>query len=281
MGFPRPRASQRETSSMNASAQSRHHAILSGQGARPMVFVHGFGCDRNIWRFVAPAFEPTHRVMVYDHAGCGDSVPAWDAMRHATLDGYAADLIDLLDETGLQDVVCVGHSVGSIISLLAALARPQLFSKLVLLAPSPRFLNDPPDYHGGFERQDLESMFHLMESNHFGWAQFLAPMAMGERNPVALSRDFERALCALEPRIARHFARLAFTVDVRDELPRVGTPSWIVQCSQDSIAPVTVGRWMHQHMPGSTLVELEASGHCPHVSHPLQTVDILRNVVDG
>lgn len=262
-------------------AQSRHHAVFSGQGTRPLVFVHGFGCDQHIWRFVAPAFEATHRVLVYDHAGCGLSVAAWHPQRHASLQGYAADLLDLLDEAGLDEVDCVGHSVGGLIAMLAAIERPQRFGRLAMLAPSPRFLNDPPDYVGGFDRHELDDMFQLMVSNHFGWARFIAPLAMGEHNPVSLSQDFERALCAMEPRIARHFARLVFTADLRDRLAEVRTPTLIVQCTQDSIAPVAVGQWMHRHLPGSTLVELAASGHCPHVSHPAQTVAVLRGVLHG
>lgn len=255
-------------------ALQRHHAALRGEGSTALVFVHGFGCDRDIWRFVAPAFEPGHRTLVYDHAGCGRAVAAWDVQRHASLSGYAADLLDVLDDARLGRVVCVAHSIGGVIALLAAEERPELFEHVLMLAPSPRFINDPPDYVGGFERADLDEMFHLMESNQFGWAQFLAPMAIGEANPAHLVQQFQAALCALEPRIARHFARLAFLVDERALFSRVRVPTTIVQSLQDSIAPRDVGQWMHRHMAGSRLREIDISGHCPHVSHPDLTIDL-------
>ena len=230
-----------------------------------------------MWRLVAPAFEATHRVVLYDHAGCGaaDPVPA-DDERHASLEGYASDLLDILDELRLHDVVFVGHSVGSVIGLLAALRQPERFSRLVLVAPSPRFLNDPPGYVGGFEPADLEGLFELMESNHLGWAQFLAPLAMGESSPVEQTREFEAQLCALDPEAAGRFARLVFYVDIRDRLTRVRVPSLIIQCLRDGIAPPVVGRYMLEQLPRSRLVEIDASGHCPHVTHPAETIAILR-----
>ncbi|MBA4218519.1 MAG: sigma factor SigB regulation protein RsbQ [Methylibium sp.] len=263
------------------SALARHHAVISGQGDTALVFVHGFGCDRNIWRFVAPHLEDQHRVLVYDQAGCGQAVPAWSLPRHASLDGYASDLLEAIDAAGFERVVCVGHSIGSVVALLAAEREPARFAHLVMLAPSPRFINDPPGYIGGFEREDLDEMFHLMEANHFGWARFLAPMAMGEANPQDLTAQFEAALCALEPRIARHFARLVFLVDVRAQLSRLTVPTTLVQCLQDSIAPPEVGRWMQAHMPNSRLREIEVSGHCPHVSHPGLTLELVREVLHG
>ncbi|MFG6414132.1 alpha/beta fold hydrolase [Roseateles sp. DC23W] len=263
------------------AALQRHHAVISGQGDTTLVFVHGFGCDRNIWRFVAPAFEAQHRTLVYDHAGCGDALAAWDVQHHASLKGYAADLLAVLDAAGLERVICVAHSVGGVIALLAAEQQPQRFEHLLMLAPSPRFINDPPDYVGGFEREDLDEMFHLMESNHFGWARFLAPMAIGEANPQELVQQFETALCALEPRIARHFARLAFLVEARALVGRARVPATIVQSLHDSVAPPEVGRWMHRHMPLSRLREVDISGHCPHVSHPALTMQLIQEVLDA
>lgn len=266
---------------MQSRARDRHNVEIAGAGPTTIVFSHGFGCDRTIWRYVAPAFRERCQTLVYDHAGCGDAVQAWDPQRHASLEGYAQDLLDILDDAGLQNVVGVGHSIGSIILVLAAIAQPQRFSKLFLICPSPRFLNDPPHYRGGFEREDIEGLFQLMESNHYGWAQFLAPLAMGEANPVALTREFEGVLRALEPRISQAFARLVFHVDVRDRLAELTRPAVIVQCLADSIAPVDVGRWMHRHMANSALVELDASGHCPHVSHAEDIVTVIRAGLDG
>ena len=257
------------------------HAQMAGRGDALLLLAHGFGCDRHIWRSVAAALQAECRTLVFDHAGCGASVSAWDPIRHAHLRGYADDLLAVLAEAGDRPAIAVGHSVGSIIVLLAALAQPHRFERLVMLAPSPRFLNDPPDYIGGFEQHDIDDLFQLMESNHFGWAQFLAPLAIGPANPVALTREFERALCSLEPNVARHFAQLAFRVDVRDQLPALKVPATLVQCTDDSLAPVEVGRWMHRHMPGSELVELPVHGHCPHVSHPGLVVDLLRSRLGG
>lgn len=264
-----------------APALQRHHAVLRGDGGTPIVFVHGFGCDRDIWRFVAPAFEADCRTLVYDHAGCGRAVAAWDLHRHASLNGYAADLLDVIEASAWPRVVCVAHSIGGVMALQAADEHPERFEHIVLLAPSPRFVNDLPDYIGGFERSDLDEMFQLMESNQFGWAQFLAPMAIGEANPQHLVQQFQAALCALEPRIARHFARLAFLVDARELMTRTRVPTTIVQSLQDSIAPRDVGQWMHRHMAGSRLREIDVSGHCPHVSHPALTIDLVREVLDG
>lgn len=261
-------------------ALQRHHAIVSGQGSTALVFVHGFGCDRNIWRFVAPAFEPHCRTLVYDHAGCGRAVGAWDTQRHASLKGYAADLLEVIDGAGFERVTCMAHSVGGVIALLAAEQQPERFEHVLLLAPSPRFINDPPDYVGGFEREDVDEMFQLMESNHFGWARFLAPLAIGEANPQDMVQQFESGLCALEPRIARHFARLAFLGDARDLMCRTTVPTTIVQSLRDSIAPREVGQWLHRHLQGSRLREIDISGHCPHVSHPALTIELLQEVLD-
>jgi sigma-B regulation protein RsbQ len=266
---------------MQPCVRNRHSVEIAGDGPTTLVFSHGFGCDQTIWRFVEPALRDGCRTLVFDHAGCGDAVQAWDPQRHATLQGYAQDLLDILDNEGLHNVVGVGHSIGSIIMMLAAIAQPQRFSKLFLICPSPRFLNDPPNYWGGFERADIDGLFQLMESSHYGWAQFLAPLAMGEANPVALTREFEGALRALEPRIAQAFARLVFHVDVRHRLQELPRPAVIVQCLADTIVPVEVGRWMHRHLADSELVELSASGHCPHVSHPHDIIAVIRAGLDG
>lgn len=263
------------------TALQRHHALIGGQGDTALVFVHGFGCDRDIWRFVTPAFEGSCRTLVYDHPGCGRAVPAWSPQRHATLKGYAADLLEVIEAAGFSRVTCVAHSIGGGMALMAAEQAPERFEHVLMLAPSPRFINDPPDYVGGFERADLDEMFQLMESNHFGWARFLAPLAIGESNPQDLVQQFEAGLCALEPRIARHFARLAFLVDARELMCRTQVPTTIVQSLRDSIAPRDVGWWMQRHMAGSRLREVDISGHCPHVSHPGLTIELIREVLGG
>lgn len=266
---------------MPADIFRRFNVQVRGQGAQTLVFAHGFGCDQRMWRFVAPQFEATYRVVLFDLVGSGRSDPAaYDDARHGSLQGYADDLLDMLDALGDERVDFVGHSASSVIGMLACIARPERFRRLMMVAPSPRFLNDPPHYHGGFERADLEGLFDLMEANHFGFANFLAPLAMGAQSPPEATAELEAGLCALDPRIARRFARLVFLVDCRDQLPRVAVPSLIVQCLHDSIAPREVGQFMHRAMPRSTLVELDAAGHLPHVTHPEQTTRILRDYLD-
>ena len=260
----------------------RSNVQVRGSGTQTLVFAHGFGCDQRLWRFVAPRFEATHRVVLFDLVGSGASDPdAYDDQRHGTLQGYADDVIEILEALGGGPVDFVGHSASSVLGILASIARPDLFSRLLLVAPSPRFLNDPPDYRGGFDRADLEGLFDLMEANHFGWANFLAPLAMGDQSPAGATEELEASMCALDPHIARRFARLVFLVDIRDQIARVPVPALILQCLHDSIAPREVGRYMRDAMPRSTLVELDAAGHLPHVTHPEQTVRIIADYLGG
>ncbi len=257
---------------------ARHHVQQRGQGRRPMLFAHGFGCDQNMWRFVAPAFEPDHRVICFDHVGCGQSDPtAYDEQRHATLDGYSTDVVDLIEALDLRDLVFVGHSVSAQIGLLASLRVPERFARLVLLAPSPRYLNDPPHYVGGFEREDIDALLDMIDRNLLGFANFLAPLVMSPANPAELTDELRGSLCAGDPYITRRFALATFLSDNRADLPHVTVPSLLVQCSQDSIAPPVVGAYLHAHLPGSTLVTLDAAGHCPHMTHPAETVAVMRD----
>jgi len=254
---------------MSADVFRRFNVQVRGTGPDTLVFAHGFGCDQRLWRFVAPRFEATHRVVLFDPVGSGGSdLAAYDPQRHASLQGYADDLIELVEALGTDRVDYVGHSASSVIGILASIARPELFRWLLLVAPSPRFLNDPPHYHGGFERADLEGLFDLMEANHFGWANFLAPLAMGPHSPEGATEELQASMCALEPSVARQFARLVFLVDIRDRLSLVPVPSLIIQCLHDAIAPRDVGQFMQREMPRSTLVELDAAGHLPHMTHP-------------
>lgn len=256
----------------------RHHVTDNGRAARTLVFAHGFGCDQSMWRFVAPAFEPDHRVVLFDHVGCGRSDPkGWNEERHATLRGYAEDVAEILEAMDLRDVVFVGHSVSGSIGLLASIIVPERFDRLVLVGPSPRFLNDPPDYHGGFERADIDGLLDMMDRNLLGWANFLAPLVMSDGNAAELTDELRASLCAADPYITRRFADATFLADNRADLPKVTRPSLIIQCTEDSIAPVCVGDYLHAHLAGSTLRHLEAGGHCPHMSHPRQTIELIRD----
>lgn len=257
----------------------RHNVTFSGPAdGPPMVFAHGFGCDQQMWRFVAPAFEASHRVVLFDHIGCGRSdITAYDVERHSRLEGYAADVVALLDGLDLRDVVFVGHSVSAMIGLLAAIERPGRFRQLLLVGPSPRYLNEAETgYVGGFERADIDSLIDLMDSNLLGWADFLAPVVMGDQSPPERIDELKASFCAADPSINRRFAMATFLGDNRADLPRVTVPSVILQCVHDAIAPTVVGEYMHRVLPLSRLQMLDAVGHCPHLTHPQLTIDALR-----
>jgi sigma-B regulation protein RsbQ len=259
-------------------ALKRNNLVISGRGTQPMVFAHGFGCDQQMWRFVAPAFADSHRVVLFDHVGCGKSdLSAYDNQRHATLAGYAADVVEILEQADLSNAILVGHSVGAIIALLAANRAPQRVAQLVLLGPSPRYLNDPPDYFGGFDRADIDGLIDMMESNMLGWTSFLAPVVMGPSNSPALTQELKESFCAADPYITRRFAAATFLGDNRADLALVRVPSLIIQCAEDAIAPLAVAQYVHAQLPDSTLCVMQASGHCPHITHPAQTIELIQN----
>jgi sigma-B regulation protein RsbQ len=255
----------------------RNNVKVSGQGSQAMVFAHGFGCDQQMWRFVAPTFEATHRVVLFDHVGCGGSdITAYDTRRHATVNGYAQDVLQVLDAVDARDAIFVGHSVSAMIGVLASIAEPERFSRLVLVGPSPRYLNDPPDYTGGFERSDIDTLLDLMETNMLGWADFLAPVVMGPQGQGGLTDELKASFCANDAYIARRFAMATFFGDNRADLSKVTVPALIIQCADDAIAPMAVGRYVHQHLAASTFEVLAASGHCPHMTHPQETTALIQ-----
>ena len=254
----------------------RHQIRISGQGPSAIVFVHGFGTDHRMWRLVAPAFEATHRLVVFDQAGCGGtSLADWEH-GHTTLQAYADDLVQIVETLQLRDVTLVGHSVGGMVALLASLARPGLAQRLVLVCSSPRFLDDPPAYTGGYTPADLAALFDLMHADYAGWARMLAPMAAGESGPQALAREFEAALRTLDARVADRFGRLAFHADLRAQLPLVRVPTLVLHIQGDRIVPASVAQYLHTQLAGSSLVMLEGQGHCPPLSHPTLTVAAIR-----
>ena len=255
---------------------SRNNVRVSGRGTQPMLFAHGFGCDQNMWRFVAPEFEDEFRVVLFDHVGAGSSdLAAYDAARYATLDGYAQDVLDVVHALDLRDVVFVGHSVSGMVGVLAANREPERFARLVLIGPSPRYVNDPP-YVGGFERGDIEGLLDMMEHNYIGWASFLAPAIVKNPDRPELGEELTESFCSTDPVIARRFAEATFLSDNRDDLARVTVPSLILQCSDDMVAPEAVGEYVHRQTPGSTLRVMKATGHCPHMSHPEETIELMR-----
>lgn len=241
-----------------------------------MVFAHGFGCDKEMWRFVAPEFEDTHKVVLFDHVGAGGSdLGAYDPVRYRSLDGYAADVIDLVTALDLPPVVFVGHSVSSMIGLLAAIERPDLFDRLVLVGPSPRYIDDD-GYRGGFSQEEIDELLDTMDANYLGWSAATAPVIMGVPEQPELGEELTRSFCASDPDIARQFARVTFLSDNRADLHRVRTPSLVVQCKQDVIAPMSVAEFVRDRLEHSEMVVLDATGHCPNLSAPDQLTAAMR-----
>ncbi|MBY0360582.1 MAG: alpha/beta hydrolase [Phreatobacter sp.] len=261
----------------SSNAVKRRHAIrVVGSGSRPMVFAHGFGCDQNMWKALVPAFQDDFRIILFDHVGAGQSdLAAFDPARYATLDGYAEDVLTICEALDLRDVVFVGHSVSASIGIRAALLQPERFSDLVLIGPSPCYLDDG-DYRGGFSVDALEEMLELLSSNFLGWSSAMAPAIMGNPERPDLAAELEESFCRTDPGIAAHFARVTFFSDTRDDLPRMGKPALVLQCSQDVIASEVVGRYVADHLPRGRFVQLAATGHCPHVSHPEEVVAQMR-----
>jgi sigma-B regulation protein RsbQ len=234
-----------------------------------------------MWRFITPAFADEYRILLFDYVGSGKSdIASYTARRYETLSGYKRDVIEICDVLDLRDAIFAGHSVSGMIGALASIDRPELFSHLVLLSPSPCYIN-AHDYVGGFDRADITGLLDLMERNYGGWASFLAPVIMKNSGRPELAQELEESFCAIDPAIARQFAGATFYSDNRADLPRVTTPSLIVQVSDDAIAPVSVGEFIHAALPDSTYQLLDATGHCPHISHPLETARIIKNYLEN
>jgi sigma-B regulation protein RsbQ len=259
------------------TAVERNNVVLHGfEDGRPIIFAHGFGCDQSMWRYVWPAFTDDHRVVLFDHVGAGASnSSAFDRRRYASLEGYAEDVAEICGELALEDVVFVGHSVSAMIGVIAAVAEPERFARLVLIGPSPRYIDDD-GYVGGFTRKDIDGLLESMDSNYVGWSTAMAPVIMGNPDRPELGGELTQSFCRADPEIARHFARVTFLSDNRADLPRVRTPSLILQCSEDAIAPEVVGDYVHRALPNSRLELLEATGHCPNLSAPAETVAAIR-----
>ena len=256
---------------------TRNNVTVTGRAdGAPMVFAHGFGCDQGMWRHVAPAFEDTSRVVLFDHVGAGGSDLSAYAPRHARLEGFAADLIEVVQALDLPPVVFVGHSVAAMMGVLAAAERPELFDRLVLVGPSPRYLDDE-GYRGGFSRAEIDELLGTMEGNYLGWSAHIAPVIMGVPDRPELGEELTSSFCRADPDLARRFARTTFLSDNRADLARVRTPSLVVQCRDDVIAPLEVGDYVHAHLPDSELVVLDVTGHCPNLSAPEALLAAMRD----
>lgn len=258
---------------------ARNNVTIGGAGERAMVFAHGFGCDQNMWRFVEPAFRGSHRTVLFDHVGAGSSdLSAYDAAKYARLDGYAGDVIELGQTLDLRDAVFVGHSVSAMIGVLASAAQPELFSDLVLVSPSPRYIDDD-DYVGGFAADEIDELLDYLANNHMGWAATMAPTIMGNADRPELALELEASFCRTDPALAAAFARVTFTSDNRSDLGGVRARTLVLQCRDDAIAPVAVGEFVQRAIPNSKMQLLDASGHCPNLSAPDQVIAAIRAFV--
>jgi len=258
---------------------ARNNVHLSGHGDRAMVFAHGFGCDQNMWRFVAPAFEDDFKVVLFDHVGAGGSdLSAYDYRKYSTLSGYAEDVVEIGRELGLKDAVFVGHSVSAMIGVLASLKAPGMFSQLVLVGPSARYIDDG-DYVGGFSEKQIGELLEFLEDNHMGWSAAMAPSIMGNPDRPELGEELTNSFCRTDPDIAKAFARVTFTSDNRADLPKVSVPTLILQCKEDIIAAREVGEFVHRQIAGSRMVVLDATGHCPNLSAPKEVVSAMQAFV--
>ncbi len=258
------------------TAQRRNNVNEVGTpNGRPLLFAHGFGCSQEMWRHVTPDFDD-HRVVMFDHVGAGGSdLSAYDRAKYDSLHGYADDVLEIVEELDLRDVAFVGHSVGAMIGVLAATRAPSRFSELVLVGPSPRYLNDE-GYVGGFDQADIDRLLSSLEENYLGWSSVMGPVIMGNPHRPELSAELTESFCRTDPVIARHFAAVTFLSDNRRDLSHVVTPTLVIQCSDDAIAPLSVGTFVHQQIADSELVVLNATGHCPNLSAPAELSAVLR-----
>ncbi|HTT05932.1 MAG TPA: alpha/beta hydrolase [Steroidobacteraceae bacterium] len=259
----------------------RNNVKILGRGPRTMMLAHGFGCDQNMWRLITPAFEEEFRIILFDYVGHGQSdATAFKASLYASLEGYATDILDICAVLAVRDAVFVGHSVSAMIGVLAAQKDPSRFESLILVGPSPRYINEG-DYVGGFTREDIEGLLEFLDSNHLGWSSTMAPIIMGNADRPELSAELQNSFCRTAPEVAKHFARVTFLADNRNDLEKVSQPCLVLQCREDVIAPQAVGEYVHQHIRNSHYVLLNATGHCPHLSDPADTIAAMRAFVNS
>ncbi|MGZ5286657.1 MAG: alpha/beta fold hydrolase [Flavisolibacter sp.] len=255
---------------------ARNNVKVFGKGSQAMVFAHGFGCDQHMWRFITPSFENNYQIVLFDYVGAGNSdVKSYNPERYRSLNGYAQDVLDVCGALELKDAIFVGHSVSSMIGLLAAIEKPPYFSHIIMVGPSPCYINKE-GYLGGFEQNDIEGLLETMEKNYIGWANFLAPNIMANPDRPELGEELTESFCSTDPVIANQFARATFFSDNRQDLAKLKTPTLVLQCSDDIIAPLEVGKYLHENLPNSKLKVMNAKGHCPHMSEPEETISLIK-----
>lgn len=254
----------------------RNNVKVIGEGEHTIVFAHGFGCDQSMWQYITPSFAQKYRMVLFDYVGSGNSdLTAYTSEKYGSFQGYVQDALDVIESLKLSNVIFIGHSVSSMIGMLASIERPDLFDKLIMIGPSPRYLNEGDTYIGGFEKSDITELLDMMEMNFAGWASFLAPLAMNNPEMPLLTKDLERSFISADPIIMRQFAEVTFLSDHRESLAKATVPTLIMQCSDDSIVPIQVGEYLHKHLNNSTFRLMEAKGHYPHISHPEETITLI------
>jgi sigma-B regulation protein RsbQ len=262
---------------MTTNIKARNNIKIQGTGSTSMFLVHGYGCDQNMWRFITPEFKEDYKIILIDLVGSGKSDKnAYDYEKYSTLEGYANDIIEICDDLNLQDVCYVGHSVSAVIGLLAVVKRPELFKKLIMIGPSPHYMNTD-DYLGGFSRSDINDLMETLDSNYLGWSSAMASVIMGNADRPELAAELEESFCQNNPKIAKHFAKVTFLGDNRSDLARLTTDTLIIQSKIDAIASIEVGQFVHDQITNSKLVVLETTGHCPHLSAPKETVEAMKH----
>ncbi|NND88219.1 MAG: alpha/beta hydrolase [Flavobacteriaceae bacterium] len=256
--------------------QKKYNITIHGNGEQPLLFAHGYGCDQHMWRFVYPEFTDDYKVVLFDYIGAGKADHSfYSEENYDSLQGYADDVIEICEALELKDPIFVGHSVSSMIGGLAAIKQPSLFSKMVMIGPSPRYINDN-SYTGGFEEADIQELMETLESNYLGWSSAMAPVIMGNPDRPELGEELTNSFCRTDPKIAKNFARVTFLSDNREDLKRIEVPTLVLQCSEDIIAPEVVGRYVAEEIPDATLKILSATGHCPNLSAPEETVEAIK-----
>lgn len=258
----------------------RNNVQIIGNGKQVLLFTHGFGCDQTAWHSITAAFETEYKIVLFDFVGAGNSdISAYDSTKYSSLNGYVEDLLEILHVLKLSDVIFIGHSVGNMIGLLAAIKQPTYFNKLIFISPSPCYINDD-NYHGGFDRTDLDGLFEIMDNNYLAWSKNLAPQIMGNADRPELGENLAKSFCSYNPAIARQFARVTFLSDNRNDLKNLTVKSVTLQCAQDIIAPTVVGQYLNQNTPGNQIIYLKATGHCPQLSAPEETIAVLKDLIN-
>lgn len=261
---------------MGTSIISRNNVRQFGKGKQSMMFSHGYGCDQNMWRFVTPDFEDDYKIVLFDHTGSGKSDDTeYDYEKYNSLNGYANDVIEICENLELKNVIYVGHSVGTMIGALVAAQKPQLFSKMIMIGPSPCYINDE-DYYGGFSEVDISELVETLESNYLGWSSTITPVIAGDPGKPEVAEELHNSFCRMNPEIAKHFAKVTFLSDNRKDLSQVTVPTQIIQSHPDMIAPVEVGKFVDKELPKSHYTQINSSGHCPHLTSPELTVEAIK-----